>query len=349
MILFIKLCLICFVLIIHRQYFKPINIKNNTVIFYNWTEYVPTSILEQFTQETGIKVIYSTYESNESMYAKLKTYNQQYDLVVPSTYFVTKMRQEGMLHKIDKTKLTNFKYLDPKFLNKSFDIHNMYSVPYIWGATAIGINTKYIHDTEINSWIDLWNPKYYHSISLLDDAKEVFQVALLKLGLTHKIITLKNIQCAYLELKKLMPNVVLFNSDNPGYPFAEGAIKIGMLWNGSAYVIKKLGVPIKFIWPKEGGIFWLDSFVIPHHARNINGALKLINFLLRPDIAAKIVQITGYSTPNLNAKKFLPFNIIHDDMLFPNENILKNGIWQNDADQNIIQEYETDFQQLKNI
>jgi len=113
-----------------------------TLYFYNWTEYVPPGLLEQFTKETGIKVIYSTYESNESMYAKLKTWKDgAYDLVVPSTYFVAKMRNEGMLQKIDKTQLSNFKNLDPNLLNKPFDPNNDYSIPYIWGATAIGINT----------------------------------------------------------------------------------------------------------------------------------------------------------------------------------------------------------------
>lgn len=105
---------------------------SKTLYFYNWTEYVPPGLLEQFTKETGIKVIYSTYESNETMYAKLKTYKDgAYDLVVPSTYFVDKMRKEGMLQKIDKSKLTNFSNLDPQMLNKPFDPNNDYSIPYI--------------------------------------------------------------------------------------------------------------------------------------------------------------------------------------------------------------------------
>jgi spermidine/putrescine transport system substrate-binding protein len=111
---------------------------SKTLYFYNWTEYVPPGLLEQFTKETGIKVIYSTYESNETMYAKLKTYKDgAYDLVVPSTYFVDKMRKEGMIQKIDKTKLTNFNNLDPEMLNKPFDPNNDYSIPYIWGRRPL--------------------------------------------------------------------------------------------------------------------------------------------------------------------------------------------------------------------
>lgn len=109
-----------------------------TLYFYNWTEYVPPGLLEQFTKETGIKVIYSTYESNESMYAKLKTYRDgAYDLVVPSTYFIAKMSKEGMLQKIDKSKLSHFNDLDPNLLHKPFDPNNDYSIPYIWGQPPL--------------------------------------------------------------------------------------------------------------------------------------------------------------------------------------------------------------------
>lgn len=110
--------------------------EEQELYFYNWSEYIPSEVLEDFTKETGIKVIYSTYESNESMYAKLKTQGSGYDLVVPSTYFVSKMRKEGMLQTIDKSKLPHFNDLDPNYLNKPFDPNNNYSIPYIWGVST---------------------------------------------------------------------------------------------------------------------------------------------------------------------------------------------------------------------
>ncbi|QJC33239.1 extracellular solute-binding protein [Enterobacteriaceae endosymbiont of Donacia clavipes] len=353
MFLFLRLICIIFILIllpITKKYLSNYKSYQETVFFYNWTEYVPDKILKKFTKETGIKVIYSTYDSNESMYTKLKTYKKQsYDLIVPSTYFVSKMKNEGMIQKIEKKKLTNFSNLDIKFLNKPFDLNNEYSIPYIWGATAIGVNTNKINPKYINSWSDLWNKKYYKSISLIDDAKEVFQIALIKLGYPGNTKNLKYIKKAFIELKKLMKNVISFNSDNPGYPFMDESVNIGMIWNGAAYSVKKLGIPLKFIWPKEGGIFWMDSFVIPTNAKNVEGALKLINFLLRPDIAAQIAIITGYSTPNLEAQKLLPKNMINNNMLYPNNEIIKKGTWQNDVGTNISKIYEIYFQQLKNI
>nr|WP_246208763.1 extracellular solute-binding protein [Enterobacteriaceae endosymbiont of Donacia bicoloricornis] len=335
---------------ITNKYLNNTKSYKDTIFFYNWTEYVPQEILNQFTKETGIRIIYSTYESNESMYAKLKTYTKQpYDLVVPSNYFVVKMKNEGMIQKIEKKKIPNFSNLDHKFLNKSFDLNNEYSIPYMWGATGIGINTNIINSKSIHSWKDLWNPKYYKSLSLIDDAKEVFQMSLIKLGYPANTNNTFYIKKSFIDLKKLMPNVILFNSDNPGYPFIEGSVNIGMIWNGSAYLVQKLGIPLKFIWPKEGGIFWMDSFVIPKNAKNIKGALKLINFLLRPDIAAKIAKKTGFSTPNLKAQKLLPLDMINNDILYPNDEIINNGIWQNYVNNNISKEYEIEFQKLKNL
>jgi len=319
----------------------------NTLYFYNWTEYVPPGLLEQFTKETGIKVIYSTYESNESMYAKLKTWKDgAYDLVVPSTYFVAKMRNEGMLQKIDKAQLTNFKNLDPNLLNKPFDPNNDYSIPYIWGATAIGVNTDAVDAKSVQSWADLWKPEYKQSLLLTDDAREVFQMALRKLGLSGNTRDPKEINAAYEELKKLMPNVLAFNSDNPGNPYMEGEVNLGMIWNGSAYVARQAGTPLEVVWPKEGGIFWMDNLAIPANAKNKAGALKLINFLLRPDVAAKVAETIGYPTPNLAAKALLPKAVADDPSLYPSAEVIKNGEWQNDVGGASVQ-YETLFQKLK--
>lgn len=123
-------------------------------------------------------------------------------------------------------------------------------------------------------------------------------VALRKLGYSGNTTDPKEIEAAYNELKKLMPNVAAFNSDNPANPYMEGEVNLGMVWNGSAFVARQAGTPLEVVWPKEGGIFWMDSLAIPANAKNVEGALKLINFLLRPDVAKEVAETIGYPTPN---------------------------------------------------
>jgi spermidine/putrescine transport system substrate-binding protein len=266
--------------------------------------------------------------------------------VVPSTYFIDKMSKEGMLQKIDKTKLPNFKNLDPNLIHKEFDPNNDYSVPYIWGATGIGINGDAVDPKSVTSWADFWKPEYKNSLLMMDDAREVFQVALTKLGYSGNTTDPKQIEEAYNELQKLRPNILAFNSDNPATPYIEGEVDVGMLWNGSAFVARQAGLPIEVVWPKEGGIFWMDSLAIPANAKNVEGAHKLIDFLLRPEIAAQVAESIGYPTPNLEAKKLLPTEIANDPSLYPSEEVLKKGEWQSDVgNTNIL--YEEYFQKLK--
>ncbi|WP_277205887.1 extracellular solute-binding protein [Vibrio misgurnus] len=320
--------------------------KDQELYFYNWSEYIPSGILEEFTKETGIKVIYATYESNESMYAKLKTQGKGYDLVVPSTYFVSKMHQEGMLQPIDHTKLSHFQDLDTNYLNKPFDPNNQYSIPYIWGATGIGINSDMLDKKSLKNWSDLWDAKWVGQLMLMDDSREVFHIALSKLGYSPNTTNPKEIEAAYYELKKLMPNVLVFNSDFPANPFLAGEVSLGMLWNGSAYMARQEGAPIEIIWPEKGTIFWMDSLAIPAGALNIDAAHKMIDFLLRPENAAKIALEIGYPTPVKTAYDLLPNEFADDPNIYPPQSVIDNGEWQDQVGEASVL-YDRYFQKLK--
>ncbi|MGZ8245221.1 extracellular solute-binding protein, partial [Methylomagnum sp.] len=151
--------------------------------FYNWSDYLPEELLEQFTAETGIRVRYSTYDSNEAMYAKLKLLRGEgYDLAVPSTYYVDKLRKESLLLPLDRAKLPGLKNLDARLLNKSFDPGNAYSLPYMWGSTGIVVNAGKIDPAKVQSWADLWRPEFKRNLLLPNDVREVFFVGLRALG-----------------------------------------------------------------------------------------------------------------------------------------------------------------------
>ncbi|OOF69886.1 extracellular solute-binding protein [Rodentibacter caecimuris] len=322
---------------------------NEKLYVYNWTDYVPPELVAEFTKETGIEVIYSTFESNEEMYAKLKlTANagSSYDLVFPSSYYVNKMVKEGMLQELDHNKLTNFKQIPAHLLNKEFDPNNRYSLPYIYGLTGIGVNTDDVELSKITSWADLWSPEYKNKVLLTSDAREVFHIALLLNGKSPNTTNEEDIKGAYDNLVKLLPNVVTFNSDSPEVPYVQGEASLGMIWNGSAYLGNKENSSLRFIYPKEGAIFWMDNYSIPKTAKNTEAAYKFIDFLLRPESAKVVVERMGFSMPNEGVKALLSSELVENPVLFPPAAEIEKGVMQADVGK-AIDIYEKYWSKLK--
>jgi len=303
-------------------------------------------VLEQFTAETGIEVVYSTYDSNEAMYAKLKLAGGGYDLAIPSTYFVNKMRREGLLHKIDHSLLKNFANLDPARLNQAFDPGNEYSIPYLWGSTGIAVNAAEIDPAKVQSWADLWRPEFKGKVLLTNDLREVFHVGLRVLGYSGNSTDPAELQQAYEKLTSLMPNVRLFNSDSPKVPYLAGEVSVGMIWNGEAYMAGEEDPNIKYIYPKEGAALWMDSLVIPKDAKNVGNALKLIDFLLRPEIAKLISEEIGYASPNQAAIALLDEATRNNRTIYPQAADLVNAEFQLDVGE-AITIYEKYWEKLK--
>ncbi|KGQ24329.1 putrescine/spermidine ABC transporter substrate-binding protein [Gallibacterium anatis CCM5995] len=299
---------------------------------YNWTEYIPNSLLQKFTKETGIEVVYSTFESNEEMYSKMKLTNGGgYDLIFPSSYYIEKMAKEGMLAKLDKTKLVNFVQITPSLLNKNFDPENQYSLPYVYGLTGIGINSAEIDPKAVTSWADLWNSKYKGKILLTADSREVFHIALLLKGFSPNTTEDKEIESAYHLLQKLIPNVQSFNSDSPDVPYVQGEVSLGMIWNGSAFRAHKENPDIQFIYPREGVIIWMDNYAIPKNAEHKEAAYKFIDFMLRPESAKEVIETMGFSMPNEGVKALLEPTDVNDLTLFPPQEQIEKGVFQEDV------------------
>ncbi|MDQ5769316.1 extracellular solute-binding protein [Thiothrix subterranea] len=301
------------------------------LVVYNWAEYIPETALEEFEKETGIKVEYSTYENNEVMYSKLKLQQGKgYDIVVPSSYLVAKMSREGLLQKLDKTKLTNLKNLSADLLDKPYDPGNEYSIPYLWGSTGIGVNGKEIDSSTITSWADLWDEKWKGKLLLTDDVREVFHMALKKNGFSTNSTNPDEIKVAYEDLQKLMPNVLVFNADAPREPFLAGDVNLGMIWSGEVKMAQQENPDIEYIFPKEGAGFWVDSFVIPAGASNADNAHKFIDYMLRPEVGQQVVEELGYSTPNIAVKELLDEDTSSNPVIFPSAADVAKGEFQND-------------------
>lgn len=302
-----------------------------TVYIYNWTEYMPDEVLSRFTEETGIKVTYATFESNESMYAKIRLLKGGYDVAFPSTYFVHKMRNEGLLHPIDKTRLPNLKHLDPALMDKPYDPGNTFSIPYLWGSTAIGVNTARVKDQPITSWKDLWRPEFKNRVLLTDDLREVFGLGLKMNGYSVNDTDPGHIREAYELLTGLMPNIRLFASDSPKQPFLNQEVYIGMIWNGEVYMAAQEMPEIRYVYPKEGAIFWVDSMVIPKNADNPDHAHQFIDFILRPEMARLICEEIGYASPNRTAVSMLAPELKNNRTVYPSADDLEKGEFQTDV------------------
>ena len=321
----------------------------NEVYVFNWTEYIPDDVIKQFETETGIKVKYTTYDSNEAMYAKIKlTGGADYDLAIPSTYYVQKMAKEGLIQQVDLSKLKNFSGLDSKFVDQVFDRGNKYSIPFMWGSTAIGVNAKYIDPATITSWNDLWKPEFKGKVMLQNDIREVFHAALRSLGYSGNTKNPKEIEEAYNYLVKLMPSVKLFNSDSPRTPFLNGEVNIGIMWGGEAFMAQMENKDIKYIYPKDGAALWIDNLIIPSKAKNLENAHKFIDFVIRPDISAKISNYVGYSTPVKKdlVAKYLDEEAANSRIIFPADEDLEKAEIQIDVEE-ALEVYNKFWEKLK--
>ncbi len=322
--------------------------EEKVLYVYNWSEYMPQSVLKAFQKETGIKVKYSTYDSNEAMYAKIKTdKSSSYDIVIPSTYFVSKMAKEGLLAKIDKQKLTYYNTLNPTLLNQAFDPNNDYSIPYVWGSTGMSYNAKTLGQGALSQWSDLWNPAYKNKLLLTDDLREVFGMTLKSLGYSANTTDAKQIEQAYEKLKTLMPNVKVFNSESPKQVYLNKEVVAGMNFNGESFMASQESPDIKYVYPKEGILLWVDSLVIPKNAKNVENAHIFINYMLRPEVSKIVSQELGYASPNSKTLNLLPKEISSNRTIYPTDEDLKNSEFQVDFGDEALKVYEKFWEKLK--
>ncbi|QXP90289.1 extracellular solute-binding protein [Methylococcus capsulatus] len=309
----------------------PVAAGQRELHFFNWSDYLPPAVLENFTRETGIQVHYATYDSNEAMYAKVKLLEGGgYDLVVPSTYMVDRMRKQGLLRPLDRSLLPHFGNLDPHHLDLPFDPENRYSVPYLWGMTGIGVNAERIDPASLHDWADLWQPRFRRALLLPNDMREVFHMAMRVLGLPVNSTDPAHIDAAYRKLRELMPNVRLFSSDAPQILFITGEVDAGMIWNGVAYLAARETPAIRFVQPPGGPLLWMDNLAILRNATNPDEAHALIDYLLRPEVARLISETVGYATPNAAAIAILPPEIRNDPLIYPPADVLERGEYQAD-------------------
>lgn len=295
--------------------------SGNTLNVYNWGEYIDPDLIDKFEQETGIKVIYETFDSNEAMMMKVSQGGTAYDIAVPSEYTISKMNEEGLLIPLDHEKLPNLKHINENFMDLSFDPDNKYSVPYFWGTVGIVYNPKMLDGREFTSWNDLWDPELKNQILLVDGAREVIGMGLNSLHYSLNDTNKEHLQEAKAKLDELTPNIKAIIGDEIKLLIANEEAAIGVVWSGEAADIMWENEDLDYVVPEEGSNLWFDNMVIPSSAKNVDGAHQFINFMLDPENAAQNAEYVGYSTPNKSALEYLPAEITEDERFYPDEEL----------------------------
>ena len=284
--------------------------KETVLKIYSWTDYIDISILKNFVAKTGIKIEYDMYTSNEEMYENIKKKN--YDLVFPSTDYVSKLKKEDLIQKISKIKLQNLKNIDPELLN-----NQLYSIPYFWGTTGIVYDEKAL-GFKISTWADLWDERLKNKLAISEDMKDMFAIALKKLGYSANSQNEDEIKQAYLELLKLIPNVKTIGSNvkvigsaDLENDFINKHILASISYNGDIVEFIDSNKDLKYIYPEEGVLKWMDNIVILKNSQIEKLVYDFLNFILSPEVAKANAQTIGFATPNLKAKMLLKMASMH--------------------------------------
>ncbi|MBM7709023.1 ABC transporter substrate-binding protein [Enterococcus lemanii] len=290
-----------------------------TLNIYNWGDYIDPDLLKQFEKEYGYKVNYETFDSNEAMFTKIAQGGMSYDITIPSEYMIQKMMDDKLVQKLDYSKIEGIENIDPRFLDLSFDPGNQYSIPYFWGTLGIVYNDKYVDEADMTSWNDLWNPSLKNNVMMIDGAREVIGIGLNSLGFSLNSTDDEELTQAVDHLRTLMPNIKAIVADEIKMYMANEESAVAVTYSGEAADMMDQNEHIHYVIPEEGSNLWFDNIVIPHNAKNIEGAYDFINFMLRPEVAAQNAEYIGYSTPNVKALALLPSEITEDEQFYPSD------------------------------
>lgn len=287
-------------------YQERVQFSGNALNLYNWGDYIDPELITKFQDETGIQVVYNTFDSNEAAYNKVKQGGTSVDVMIPSDYTISKMVKENMLEPIDKEQVTNFSGIDSIFLKKSFDPENTYSVPYFWGTVGILYNKSKV-ETAPTSFNDLWDARYKNDVLLVDGAREIIGMALNSEGHALNSRDLNELNHASAKLKLLAPNIKAVVGDEIKTLMANNEAAMAVIWSGEAASAMEDNDQLDYVIPSEGTNLWFDNMVIPKGAKHIKEAHQFIDFMLNPENAAQNAEYIGYATPVTEA-----MNIIRD-------------------------------------
>ena len=308
---------------------------------YNWSDYIDPSVLQDFTRETGIKVRYDTFDSNDTLEVKLLTGKSGYDVVVPTAYFLERQIKAGLFQKLDKSKLPNLVHVWPDIAQRlaTYDPGNQFAVNYMWGTTGIGYNVKMaraiLGGGVPQSWDIVFKPENLAKfkdcgVMMLDSADDILPAALHDLGLNPNSPSQADLEKAADLVVKVRPSVRKFHSSEYLTALATGEICLVVGWSGDIKQAQKRAAEVKgevevgYAIPNGGAQMWFDNFAIPKDARNVAEAHAFIDYMMRPDVAAKNSNFIAYPNGNLASQKLIDPAIMNDKTVYPDEATMKS-------------------------
>ncbi len=310
------------------------NAQERVVNIFNWSDYIEPSILEDFTKETGIKVVYDVFDSNEILETKLLAGSSGYDIVVPTATFLARQIQAGVFQKLDKSKLPNLTNMWDMVNERTakYDPGNEYSINYMWGTTGIGYNKAKVKERlgtdVIDSWSVLFDPANIAKLNdcgvfMLDSASDIMPTALNYLGLNPDAKDAETLAKAEEMMLSIRPNIRKFHSSEYINGLANGDICVAVGWSGDIFQARdraaeaKQGVEIAYVVPKEGAYMWFDQMAIPTDAKNVAEAHEFLNYIMRPDVAAKASDFIVYANGNKASQEKMSKEITSDTAVYP--------------------------------
>lgn len=312
---------------------------------YNWADYISPDTIQNFEKETGIKVRYDVFDSNEALHAKLVAGNSGYDVVVPGSHFAKQQIEAGLLQKLDKSKLPNLKNLDPAIQSQlaKMDPGNEYLVDWLWGYTTVGINVDKVKqalgtaDLPENVWDLVFNPEYVSKlkkcgVAILDSASEVLPIALNYIGKDPYSKDQADYAEAGKMLKAVRPHVTRFVGSGSDYidQMAKGRLCVVLGWSGDIMIASNRAVEsktkqnVKVLVPKSGGLLFFDVMAIPKDAKNVENAHKWIDYIMRPEVHASLTNTVFYANPNKASLKYVKDSIAKNEAVFPSASVLSS-------------------------
>ena len=310
---------------------RPVTQDKQTLYLYGWSTYVNnTEVLEGFTKQTGIKVVGDAYDSNEVLLSKLEASGGRsgYSIIYPSDYMVTQMRDLKLLAPLNKKLLPNLNNIANNYLDLPHDRGAVFSIPISLGTTGIAYNVKAVNSIigeEPTDWNYLWEHKSKLRITLVNDPREVMGMALHTLGNSYNTKEPIKIEQAFQKLRELMPAIANFTTDAWRDPLASGDLMMCMAFSGDAISLARQDPNIKYILPNSGTSIWTDTIAIPRGSSNIEGAHAWINYVMKPEIAAKISNANSFGTTNKLAKSMIPEDLRVMKALEPTEAMISKS------------------------